>query len=151
MPKRAAGPKPGRADRSGSPPRARAPGEGGAGRAWDTSTGNLAATLLVTTDKSAAEAAQLSFIAAFAIRDLARAYVPDSLIRFKWPNDVMVAGEKLSGILIESGRAFDRLWLAVGMGINLAHSPQRTSSGPPPRSPHTSRQGSPPRPSRPRR
>ena len=49
--------------------------------------------------------------------------MPDSLIRFKWPNDVMVAGEKLSGILIESGRAFDRLWLAVGMGINLAHAP----------------------------
>ena len=98
-------------------------GRGRRGRAWDTSTGNLAATLLLTTDKSAAEAAQLSFIAAFAIRDLARAFVPDSLIRFKWPNDVLVAGEKLSGILIESGRAFDRLWLAVGMGINLAHAP----------------------------
>ena len=98
-------------------------GRGRRGRAWDTSTGNLAATLLLTTEKSAAEAAQLSFIAAFAIRDLARAFVPDSLIRFKWPNDVMVAGEKLSGILIESGRAFDRLWLAVGMGVNLAHAP----------------------------
>jgi BirA family biotin operon repressor/biotin-[acetyl-CoA-carboxylase] ligase len=98
-------------------------GRGRRGRVWDTSIGNLAATLLITTDKSAAEAAQLSFIAAFAIRDLARAFVPDSLIRFKWPNDVMVAGDKLSGILIESGRAFDRLWLAVGMGINLNHAP----------------------------
>ncbi len=98
-------------------------GRGRRGRAWDTSTGNLAATLLITTDKPAAEAAQLSFIAAFAIRDLARAYVPDSLIRFKWPNDVMVDGKKLSGVLIESGRAFDRLWLAVGMGVNLAHAP----------------------------
>lgn len=98
-------------------------GRGRRGRAWDTSTGNLAATLLLTTDKSAAEAAQLSFIAAFAICDLARAYAPESLIRFKWPNDVMLAGNKLSGILIESGRAFDRLWLAIGIGVNLAHAP----------------------------
>ncbi len=99
-------------------------GRGRRGRAWDTARGNLAATLLVTTDASPAEAAQLSFVAAFAIRALAERYVPPSLVRFKWPNDVMVDGKKLSGILIESGRTpGGALWLAIGMGVNLAHAP----------------------------
>ncbi len=100
-------------------------GRGRRGRRWDTSRGNLAATLLLTTDDEPARAAQLSFVAAFAIRALAKTYVPASLVRFKWPNDVMVDGRKLSGILIESGRAASgALWLAIGMGVNLAHAPQ---------------------------
>lgn len=102
-------------------------GRGRRGRAWDTRRGNLAATLLTTTDKSPAEAAQVSFLAAFAIRDLACAYVPESLVRLKWPNDVLVEGRKLSGVLVESGRMSDgALWLAIGMGVNLAHAPTGT-------------------------
>jgi len=100
-------------------------GRGRRGRHWNTTRGNLAATLLVTTDRSPAEAAQLSFISAFAIRAVALCYVPAPLVRFKWPNDVAVDGKKLSGILIESGRTSDgRLWLAIGIGINLAHAPE---------------------------
>ncbi len=100
-------------------------GRGRRGRNWDTASGNLAATLLIATDATPAEAAQLSFVAAFAIRDLAETYAPASLVRFKWPNDVMVDGKKLSGILIESGRnAAGMLWLAIGMGVNLAHAPE---------------------------
>lgn len=99
-------------------------GRGRRGRAWDTSRGNLASTLLLTTDATPGQAAQLSFVAAFAIRDLAAAFVPESLVRMKWPNDVLVDGRKLSGILIESGRnASGALWLAIGMGVNLAHAP----------------------------
>ena len=100
-------------------------GRGRRGRSWDTARGNLAATLLITTDAGPAEAAQLSFVAAFAIRALAEAFVPATLVRLKWPNDVMVDGRKLSGILIESGRGpSGDLWLAIGMGVNLAHAPQ---------------------------
>ena len=46
-------------------------GRGRRGRAWDTTTGNLAATLLFVTDKPPAEAAQVSFVAALAAADLA--------------------------------------------------------------------------------
>lgn len=100
-------------------------GRGRRGRAWDTSRGNLAATLLVTTDEDPAKAAQLSFVAAFAIRHLARRYVPEALVGFKWPNDVFVDGRKLSGILIESGRsASGALWMAIGIGVNLQHAPE---------------------------
>src|SRR6185436_4972355 len=46
-------------------------GRGRRGRSWSTQRGNLAATLLMTTDKPPAEAAQLSFVAALAAADLA--------------------------------------------------------------------------------
>ncbi len=99
-------------------------GRGRRGRAWSTNLGNLAATLLATTTMAPAKAAELSFVAAFAVRDLACAFVPESLVRFKWPNDVLLDGGKLSGILVESGRAPDgSLWLAVGIGVNLAAAP----------------------------
>lgn len=100
-------------------------GRGRRGRAWETGNGNLAATLLTTTDRAPAEAANLSFVAALAVADLAASVVPETLVRLKWPNDVLVDGRKVSGILIESGSLpFERLWLAIGIGVNLATPPE---------------------------
>jgi BirA family biotin operon repressor/biotin-[acetyl-CoA-carboxylase] ligase len=99
-------------------------GRGRRGRAWSTERGNLAATLLMTTDLPPAEAAQVSFVAALAACDLADACLGEGAARLKWPNDVMVHGRKAVGILVESGARPDgRLWLAVGVGVNLAHAP----------------------------
>ncbi|TAL35167.1 MAG: biotin--[acetyl-CoA-carboxylase] ligase [Phenylobacterium sp.] len=100
-------------------------GRGRRGRAWSTQRGNLAATLLTLTDRPPAEAAQLSFVAALAACDLAETCLGPGAARLKWPNDVLVHGKKAVGILVESGsRADGRLWLAVGIGVNLAHAPQ---------------------------
>jgi BirA family biotin operon repressor/biotin-[acetyl-CoA-carboxylase] ligase len=99
-------------------------GRGRRGRAWSTTKGNLAATLLLTTDRAPAEAAQVSFVAALAAADLADACLGEGAARLKWPNDVLIHGKKAVGILVESGaRADSRLWLAVGIGVNLAHAP----------------------------
>ena len=102
-------------------------GRGRRGRAWESDAGNLFATLLLTTRKSPAEAAQITFIAALAVADLLDAYAPPSLVTIKWPNDVMLAGEKASGVLVESGaHPAGGLWLAVGIGVNLASAPEGT-------------------------
>lgn len=99
-------------------------GRGRRGRAWDTGALNLAATLLMTTDKPAAEAAQVSFLAALAVADLAEACLGAGVGRLKWPNDLLVHGRKAAGILVESGaRDAGGLWLAVGIGVNLAAAP----------------------------
>ena len=99
-------------------------GRGRRGRNWSTEGGNLAATLLDTTDLPPVEAAQISFIAALAVGDLARRYIPPARVGLKWPNDLMIDGKKAAGILVESGQRPDgRLWLAIGIGVNLAHSP----------------------------
>ena len=100
-------------------------GRGRRGRVWESGEGNLAATLLMTTDRPPAQAAQLSFVTALAVGDMVGAWVPDEKIGFKWPNDVQLDGAKLGGILIESGQAAEgRLWLAIGIGINLAAPPE---------------------------
>ena len=102
-------------------------GRGRRGREWTSQDGNLFATLLHVVHRSPAEAAQITFIAALAVTDLLDRYAPPSLVTIKWPNDVMLAGVKASGILVESGaHASGGLWLAVGIGINLAHAPRDT-------------------------
>jgi BirA family biotin operon repressor/biotin-[acetyl-CoA-carboxylase] ligase len=102
-------------------------GRGRRGRAWESDAGNLFASLLMTTRKPPAEAAQVTFVAALAVADLLDAFAPASLVTIKWPNDVLLAGDKASGVLVESGaHAGGGLWLAVGVGVNLAHAPGGT-------------------------
>ena len=102
-------------------------GRGRRGRSWESQDGNLFSTLLQLTRKSPAEAAQVTFVAALAIADLLDAWAPASLVTIKWPNDVMLAGRKASGVLVESGaHEAGGLWLAVGIGVNLASAPEGT-------------------------
>lgn len=103
-------------------------GRGRRGRTWQTLEGNLAATLLLRPEKPANRCGQLSFVAALAVFDCVSRYASGADVRVKWPNDVLVQGNKISGILLESAsRGADRLdWLAVGIGINLAHFPSDT-------------------------
>ena len=99
-------------------------GRGRRGRAWETGEGNLAATYLFTTPQRPAEAAQISFVAALAVAEMAAGFVPAALVALKWPNDLMLAGRKAAGILVESGAsAGGDLWVAVGIGVNLAQAP----------------------------
>jgi BirA family biotin operon repressor/biotin-[acetyl-CoA-carboxylase] ligase len=87
----------------------------------------LFATLLTTTRKPPAEAAQITFIAALAVADLLDGWAPASLVTIKWPNDVVLAGDKAAGVLVESGaHGGGGLWLAVGIGVNLVQAPDGT-------------------------
>lgn len=102
-------------------------GRGRRGRAWDSDTGNLFATLTLLTQKSPAEAAQVTFVAALAVADLLEAFAGPGSVSIKWPNDVLIGGDKAAGILVESGaHPAGGLWLAVGIGVNLAHAPEGT-------------------------
>ena len=99
-------------------------GRGRRGRSWETGEGNLAATHLLTTTKPPGEAAQVSFVAALAVADLADAFVSPASVTLKWPNDPLIAGRKTAGILVESGAVEGGgLWVAVGCGVNLARAP----------------------------
>ena len=57
---------------------------------------------------------------------------PDAEIRYKWPNDVLVGGRKLAGILLESGStpAGRLAWLIVGIGVNIASHPPAAAAFP---------------------
>jgi BirA family biotin operon repressor/biotin-[acetyl-CoA-carboxylase] ligase len=94
------------------------------GRAWASPAGNLSATLLMRPDMAPAQAALFSFVACLAVADLLDACAPGADVALKWPNDALLNGGKVAGILLESEGGHGRLaWLAVGIGVNLAHAP----------------------------
>lgn len=97
------------------------------GRPWATEPGNLAATLLLPYQGTLAEAARLGFPAALAVVDLLAIFAPKQKVAVKWPNDVLLADRKVTGILLENfGAGADgALRIAMGIGVNLAHHPAR--------------------------
>lgn len=102
-------------------------GRGRRGRAWDTAEGNFAATLLMRPPGGPAEAALRSFVAALALHEaLAALTGRPGALALKWPNDVLLNGGKVAGILLESlGPGREPGHLAIGIGVNLAAAPDR--------------------------
>jgi BirA family biotin operon repressor/biotin-[acetyl-CoA-carboxylase] ligase len=122
-------------------------GRGRQGRAWVSPGGNLYASTLVRPRPSDPPAATLALVAAVALEEVVSAYLsipfsresgnPESqalptvtpdprlrgrTVRIKWPNDLLIDGAKLSGILLErAGPA-----VVIGFGVNLAHHPTDT-------------------------
>lgn len=101
-------------------------GRGRRGRAWDSQAGNLFCTLLLRTGADPARCAQLAFAAGLAVAGTLDHWIPADLVRLKWPNDVLIAGGKASGCLLETGQDSLGQWLAVGIGLNLVSAPPDT-------------------------
>ena len=99
-------------------------GQGRQGRQWISKRGNLFVSLILRPNCSPLRALQFSFISALAIRDMILPYLYDpNSAKLKWPNDVLISGRKVSGILLESSTPAKGNvdWLVIGIGINLAH------------------------------
>ena len=104
-------------------------GRGRMNRDWVSAEGNLFVTVLLSPNRPLAECSQLSFVASLAVAETLEAIVPNpESITCKWPNDVLVAGKKISGILLESFTTKElvtsRQWIAVGVGINVDSFPE---------------------------
>ncbi|MBV9347481.1 MAG: biotin--[acetyl-CoA-carboxylase] ligase [Pseudolabrys sp.] len=100
-------------------------GRGRRGNEWVSPPGNLYATLLVTEPSPPSVAAQLSFVAGLALRDALTACHAALDPRLKWPNDVLIGGKKVAGILIEAENT-PRFSVAVGIGVNCTSHPVQT-------------------------
>ena len=101
-------------------------GRGRRGRTWTSEPGNLYASFVLRPGCAPMQAAQLTFVAALAVRDLLSIYLNNSdSIACKWPNDVLVGGRKISGILLETSTSGSGVvdWLGLGIGVNLRHHP----------------------------
>lgn len=108
-------------------------GRGRLGRSWNSPPGNLYASLLLRDPSPFERAPELAFVAVLALRDAVVAEAPTLApqLHVKWPNDLLLAGEKCAGILIEGevdpGRS---LTVVIGIGANCAHHPPVASDGP---------------------
>lgn len=97
-------------------------GKGRRGREWVSPQGNLFASLLYALDCDLATASQLSFVTALAVRDvIADILRTNELVTCKWPNDILVGGKKISGILLETAPPSH---VVIGIGINVIHHPE---------------------------
>lgn len=100
-------------------------GRGRRARPWASPRGNFHATLVMRPSEPASVVALRSFAAALALRDAMEAVtgLPGSL-SLKWPNDVLLNGGKVAGILLESVASGAEVGhLAIGIGVNLMAAP----------------------------
>ena len=103
-------------------------GRGRLGRQWVSKPGNLYASLALVDPAPQNFAFQLGFVAALTIRETLLALgLGKDRVSLKWPNDVLVDGRKISGILVEGTTLSDgHIGVVIGCGINVAHHPSDT-------------------------
>lgn len=97
-------------------------GRGRQGRVWESPQGNLYASVLLKPAGMPRVAPFYGFAVAVSIAAALQSCLPKADIALKWPNDVLVSGAKISGILLEV--CADAL--IIGFGVNVAAAPQQT-------------------------
>lgn len=94
-------------------------GRGRRGRQWKSLAGNLFFSLALEFDL--AQLGALVQLAGLAVLKTVQQIAPPAAIKLKWPNDVLLNGAKVCGMLLEKGAGN---YMIVGIGVNIAHSPQ---------------------------
>jgi len=113
-------------------------GHGRRGRPWQTPSGNLAASLLLPVPGDSSTTATLGFAAGLALESAIRAVAPalglpspskgrlggGNRLQLKWPNDVLIDGAKVAGILLEAvSPPSGRNGVVIGIGVNVRQAP----------------------------
>ncbi len=100
-------------------------GRGRYTRQWLSPPGNLYTSAVLRPDVPPARTAELGFVAALAVAETVETFLPvGTPARLKWPNDVLVKGQKISGILLEGQfNGMDIAWVIAGIGINVTGAP----------------------------
>lgn len=95
-------------------------GRGRQGRRWLDAPGNFMGSTVVRLHPQDPPAPTLAFVAALAVYEtmMLRLTQPH-LLRLKWPNDLLLGGAKVCGILLER----DTAHAVIGIGVNLTHAP----------------------------
>ncbi|XAO71867.1 MAG: biotin--[acetyl-CoA-carboxylase] ligase [Acetobacteraceae bacterium] len=101
-------------------------GRGTKGRVWVAPPGNLSFSLLLRPADVVSCLKTLPFLAPIAVYEAIQALLPTTELTLKWPNDILLRGDKVSGILIESSPASEG-WIVVGIGVNIRSAPEMPS------------------------
>jgi BirA family transcriptional regulator, biotin operon repressor / biotin---[acetyl-CoA-carboxylase] ligase len=99
-------------------------GRGRFSRRWSSPPGNLYVSIVLRLGLLPARRTEIGFVAALAVADAVEALLPRHVrATLKWPNDVLVQGGKIAGILLED--ASDAL--VLGIGLNVLQAPTGVS------------------------
>ena len=101
-------------------------GRGSRGRDWNSPSGNCYLSVLLRPGGKMTQAGIWPLIASLAVADALAPLLPDpSRLSLKWPNDVLLGGNKICGILLDLAADPDGelRWVVIGPGINLAVAP----------------------------
>ena len=103
-------------------------GRGRHGRRWNSPRGNLHASLLLTDPCEPSLAPQLGFVAGLALHGAVKSVtgIGAPRLALKWPNDLLLDGAKVSGLLLEGHRIGATLAMVIGFGVNVTHAPEDT-------------------------
>ncbi len=108
-------------------------GRGSRGRAWASPPGNLNLSVLLRPGQGHPEPGRWALLAAVSLHEALSPYADGLML--KWPNDVLLHGAKLAGILIDSEPG-EAGFVVIGLGANLAAAPpvagRATARLPPP-------------------
>jgi BirA family transcriptional regulator, biotin operon repressor / biotin---[acetyl-CoA-carboxylase] ligase len=95
-------------------------GRGRQGRIWEMEEGNFAGSTVIHHRDDDPPAQGLSLVAGISVYTAVASVLSDtSLLQLKWPNDLLLDGAKLAGILLER----QGLSVVIGIGVNLVSSP----------------------------
>lgn len=101
-------------------------GRGRHGNNWTSPMGNLYVSALLRPNCTPSKAAQLAFVAAVALSEAIDDVIEPSHVKtLKWPNDILIDGKKVSGILLESSLKEKLVdYVVIGTGVNIFAAPE---------------------------
>ncbi len=100
-------------------------GRGRLSHTWYSPPGNLYLSIVLRTGLPASRSSELSFLAALAVADTVETLLPRQIrAMLKWPNDVLINGAKIAGILLEQ---VDDDATVMGIGLNVLEAPSNTA------------------------
>jgi BirA family biotin operon repressor/biotin-[acetyl-CoA-carboxylase] ligase len=110
-------------------------GRGRRGRSWEAAPGEaLLVSVLLRPPVAPVDAGPLTIAVAVALADALQALGVGS-VAVAWPNDVLVGGRKVAGILLELAADQERVgWVVAGVGVNVRSAPRLTDARWPPAS-----------------
>ena len=99
-------------------------GRGRSDRSWSDPSGNFSGSILIKIDEDLQNLALRSFVAALSVFDaLEQKIGEEHELLIKWPNDLLLNGRKICGILLETRNCGTTSALIIGIGVNLLSSP----------------------------
>lgn len=103
-------------------------GRGRHGRAWASPPGGLYFSFLLRPDEAMSQRLPATLLGGLAVCQALEAFAPPHAPpQLKWPNDVLLAGRKVAGVLGEMSRGPEGNRLLIGVGINLAADPRQAA------------------------